>query len=105
MLLQISGYIQLLRMAKRFDIVLLINGLPVAIGELKTPVRNAISWLDGAQDISDYEKSVPEMFVPNVFNFASEGKCYRYGSVNMPLTKMGDLGTLLTIKQKVALLM
>ena len=74
---------------KRFDIVLLINGLPVAIGELKTPVRNAISWLDGAQDISDYEKSVPEMFVPNVFNFASEGKCYRYGSVNMPLTKWG----------------
>lgn len=27
--------------------MLLINGLPVAIGELKTPVRNAISWLDG----------------------------------------------------------
>lgn len=78
---------------KRFDIVLLINGLPVAIGELKTPVRNAISWLDGAQDVSDYEKSVPEMFVPNVFNFASEGKCYRYGSVNMPLTKWGPWHT------------
>lgn len=72
---------------KRLDIVLLINGFPVAIGELKTPVRNAISWLDGAQDIAGYEKSIPEMFVPNVFNFASEGKCYRYGSVNMPLTK------------------
>lgn len=78
---------------KRFDIVLLINGFPVAIGELKTPVRNAISWLDGAQDVSDYEKSVPEMFVPNVFNFASEGKCYRYGSVNMPLTKWGPWHT------------
>lgn len=78
---------------KRFDIVLLINGFPVAIGELKTPVRNAISWLDGAQDISDYEKSVPEMFVPNVFNFASEGKCYRYGSINMPLTKWGPWHT------------
>lgn len=78
---------------KRFDIVLLVNGFPVTIGELKTPVRNAISWLDGAQDISDYEKSVPEMFVPNVFNFASEGKCYRYGSVNMPLTKWGPWHT------------
>ena len=74
---------------KRLDIVLLINGFPVAIGELKTPVRNAITWLDGAQDISDYEKSIPEMFVPNVFYFASEGKCYRYGSVNKPLTKWG----------------
>lgn len=78
---------------KRLDIVLLINGFPVAIGELKTPVRNAITWLDGAQDISDYEKSIPEMFVPNVFNFASEGKCYRYGSVNMPLTKWGPWHT------------
>jgi type I restriction enzyme R subunit len=28
---------------KRLDIVLLINGFPVAIGELKTPVRNAIT--------------------------------------------------------------
>ena len=78
---------------KRLDIVLLINGFPVAIGELKTPVRNSISWLDGAQDIADYEKSIPEMFVPNVFNFASEGKCYRYGSVNMPLTKWGPWHT------------
>ncbi len=78
---------------KRLDIVLLINGFPVAIGELKTPVRNAISWLDGAQDIAGYEKSIPEMFVPNVFNFASEGKCYRYGSVNMSLTKWGPWHT------------
>ena len=78
---------------KRLDIVLLINGFPIAIGELKTPVRHAISWLDGAQDITEYEKSIPEMFVPNVFNFASEGKCYRYGSVNMPLTKWGPWHT------------
>lgn len=78
---------------KRLDLVLLINGFPVAIGELKTPVRNSISWLDGAQDIGGYEKSIPEMFVPNVFNFSSEGKCYRYGSVNMPLTKWGPWHT------------
>ena len=59
---------------KRLDVVLLINGFPVAIGEFKTPVRNAITWLDAAKDISAYEKSIPQMFVTNVFNFASEGK-------------------------------
>ena len=37
---------------KRLDLVLLINGFPVAIGELKSPVRDAITWLDGAGDIS-----------------------------------------------------
>jgi type I restriction enzyme R subunit len=70
---------------KRFDLVLLVNGIPLVIGEVKTPVRPAISWVDGATDIGDYEQSVPAMFVPNVFSFATEGKTYRYGSIRMPL--------------------
>lgn len=74
---------------KRLDIVLLVNGFPFAIGELKTPVRAAITWLDGAQDINKYEQSIPQMFVTNVFNFATEGKCYRYGSVCMSAAKYG----------------
>lgn len=78
---------------KRLDIVLLINGFPIAIGELKTPVRSAITWLDAAGDISAYEKSIPAMFVTNVFNFATEGKCYRYGSVNMPINMWGPWHT------------
>lgn len=48
---------------KRLDIVLLVNGFPFVIGELKTPVRSAITWLDGAQDINEYEQSIPQMFV------------------------------------------
>lgn len=78
---------------KRLDIVLLINGFPLVIGELKTPVRNAITWLDAASDIAAYEKSIPQMFVTNVFNFGTEGKCYRYGSVNMPVNKWGPWHT------------
>lgn len=78
---------------KRLDVVLLVNGFPVAIGELKTPSREAISWMDGAGDILAYEKSIPQMFVTNVFNFASEGKCYRYSSINAPLTVWGPWHT------------
>ncbi len=78
---------------KRLDIVLLINGFPLVIGELKTPVRNAITWLDAASDIAAYEKSIPQMFVTNVFNFGTEGKCYRYGSVNMSVNKWGPWHT------------
>lgn len=70
-----------------------MNGFPFAIGELKTPVRAAITWLDGAQDINKYEQSIPQMFVTNVFNFATEGKCYRYGSVCMPAAKYGPWHT------------
>ena len=78
---------------KRFDIVLLINGFPVVIGELKTPVRSAVTWVDGASDILNYEKSVPQMFVCNIFNFATEGKCFRYASINSPLNLWGPWHT------------
>lgn len=78
---------------KRLDIVLLVNGFPIVIGELKTPVRSAITWLDGAQDINKYELSIPQMFVTNIFNFATEGKAYRYGSVCMPAAKWGPWHT------------
>lgn len=74
---------------KRLDVVLLINGFPVAIGEMKTPTRPCISWIDGAQDIGKYEQSIPQMFVTNIFNFASDGKSYRYGSVCAPVTVWG----------------
>lgn len=74
---------------KRLDIVLLINGFPVAIGEMKSPVRPSISWMDGAGDILDYEKSIPEMFVTNILNFATEGKSFRYGAINAPVTLWG----------------
>ena len=74
---------------KRLDVVLLINGFPVAIGEMKSPVRPSISWMDGAGDILDYEKSIPQMFVTNILNFATEGKCFRYGAINAPVTLWG----------------
>jgi type I restriction enzyme R subunit len=71
---------------KRFDIVLFVNGIPLVVGETKTPSRPSVSWVDGAHDIhDDYEKSVPAFFVPNVFSFATEGKTYRFGSIRMPL--------------------
>jgi len=78
---------------KRLDIVLLINGFPIAIGELKTPVRSAITWVDAASDILNYEKSIPQMFVTNVFNFATEGKSFRYGAVNTSLNLWGPWHT------------
>lgn len=78
---------------KRLDIVLLVNGFPVVIGELKTPVRSAISWVDGVSDILNYEKSIPQMFVTNVFNFATEGKAFRYGAINAPVNLWGPWHT------------
>lgn len=78
------------RMEKRFDLVLWCNGFPLVVGEAKTPVRPATTWIDGAAQIhDDYEQSVPQFFVPNVFSFATEGKDFRYGTVGMPVDLWG----------------
>ena len=79
---------------KRADLVLLVNGLPLVLIEAKTPVRSSQSWLDGALQVhDDYEQNVPELFVPNVFSGATEGKEYRYGSVRMPVDLWGPWRT------------
>lgn len=75
---------------RRADLVLLVNGLPLVVIEAKTPVRKAVSWLDGALQIhDDYERNVPELFVANVFSVATEGKELMYGSVRMPVSLWG----------------
>lgn len=73
--------------ARRLDIVLLVNGIPLVIGEVKTPVRPAVSWFDAALQLEEYQNSVPALFVPNVFCFATEGKQYFTGSIKLPLEK------------------
>jgi type I restriction enzyme R subunit len=75
---------------KRFDVVFLVNGLPLVIGEAKTPTRSAVTWFDGAYQVNEiYEKEIPAMFVPNVFSFATEGRVLRYGSIRMPIDLWG----------------
>jgi len=68
------------------DVVLMINGIPVVVGEAKTAIRPSISWLDGAHEIHKiYENSVPQLFVPNILSFATEGKELFYGAIRCPL--------------------
>ncbi|MET0793117.1 MAG: type I restriction endonuclease, partial [Polyangiaceae bacterium] len=79
---------------RRADLVLLVNGLPLVLIEAKTPVRKAVSWVDGALQVhNDYEKFVPELFVANVFSVATEGKELRYGSIRMPVELWGPWRT------------
>ncbi|WP_373521717.1 type I restriction endonuclease subunit R [Aquiflexum sp.] len=68
------------------DIVLFINGVPVVVGEAKTPIRPSVSWLDGAHEIHQvYENAVPQLFVSNILSFATEGKELFFGGIRTPL--------------------
>lgn len=58
----------------------------MVVGEAKTPIRPSISWLDGAHEVHDiYENAVPQLFVPNILSFATEGKELFYGAIRCPL--------------------
>jgi type I restriction enzyme R subunit len=70
---------------RRLDLVLWVNGMPLVVGETKTPVKASVSWLNGARDIHDvYEAEAPQFFVPNVFSFATEGRELHYGAIAQP---------------------
>ena len=74
----------------RFDLVLFVNGFPLVVIEAKTPVRKAVTWVDGAAQVhDDYERSVPRFFVPNAFSVATDGRELRFGSIRMPLLLWG----------------
>jgi type I restriction enzyme, R subunit len=74
----------------RFDLVLFVNGIPLVVVEAKTPVRKAVSWVDGAIKIHDvYERDVPRFFVPNAFSVATDGKELHFGAIRMPLLLWG----------------
>ena len=68
-----------------FDLVLYVNGIPLVVGEVKTPVRAAISWQDAAADFMGGDKhywlNQSSFFVPNLLCFATEGKTFAYGAV------------------------
>lgn len=71
--------------SRRFDVVLWVNGLPLVVGEAKTPVNRDKSWLTGAGDIHNvYEVDVPSFFTTNVLSFATEGREFHYGAVGQP---------------------
>jgi len=75
---------------RRADLVLLVNGFPLVLIEAKTPVRDAVSWVDGALQVhNDYERFVPELFACNVFSIATEGKDLHYGAIGVPVEQWG----------------
>ncbi len=78
------------KVERRFDLVFFVNGIPLVVGEAKSPVRPAYSWVDAASQLhDDYEKNIPMFFVPVVLEFATEGKEFHYGTVGNPVGAWG----------------
>jgi len=66
---------------RRLDVVLFVNGLPLAVIELKNPAdENATVW--GAfQQLQTYQAQIPAVFATNVALVASDGVQARIGTL------------------------
>jgi type I restriction enzyme R subunit len=66
---------------RRPDVVLFVNGLPLAVIELKNPAdENATVW-SAFQQLQTYQAQVPALFVTNAVLLVSDGVQARIGSL------------------------
>ena len=55
------------------DIVLLVNGIPLALIECKNPTIEEVDWTDAYDQIKRYEEEIPETFKYVQFSIATDG--------------------------------
>ena len=66
---------------RRLDVVLFVNGLPLAVIELKNPTdENATVW-SAFQQLQTYQAQVPALFVSNAVLLISDGVQARIGAL------------------------
>ena len=65
---------------KRLDVVLFVNGIPIAAVECKNPV-GAQTWYDAFKQLRNYEKSLPDLFRFVQINAAIGAKARVYATM------------------------
>ncbi|WP_111748645.1 type I restriction endonuclease subunit R [Salinisphaera orenii] len=66
---------------RRPDIVAFVNGLPLAVIELKNPADLHADVTSAYNQIQTYKDEIPQLFEPNVANVISDGAVARVGSL------------------------
>lgn len=69
----------------RPDILVFLNGLPIADIEAKSPTAgSSVSYENAIDQIKRYEKNALKLFLPNCFNLATDGLKTVYGATYSP---------------------
>jgi len=67
---------------RRPDVVVFINGIPVAIFELKSPTTESGTIYSAYQQLQDYKKDIPDIFKYNQVLVVSDLSEARHGTIN-----------------------
>jgi len=69
------------RSNRRPDIILFVNGLPLAVIELKNPAEEKATWQSAYNQFQTYMKDIPSLFRFNEILVASDGMEARAGTI------------------------
>uniref|UniRef100_UPI003FF0D55A type I restriction endonuclease subunit R n=1 Tax=Prevotella sp. TaxID=59823 RepID=UPI003FF0D55A len=73
--------------SKRCDIVVMVNGLPLVVVELKSAVAEDASIDDAYLQIRNYQQSIPSLFTYNAFNVISDMSETRAGTITAKMER------------------
>lgn len=62
------------------DIVLFVNGIPITVIECKFLGTEGSTYSEGIKQLDRYQRTTPNLFVPNVFNVSTDGHKIKYGA-------------------------
>jgi len=62
------------------DVALFVNGIPLVVIEAKSPLKATAKAEEAFEQIKQYERDIPRLFYPNVFNIVTDGIATRYGA-------------------------
>jgi type I restriction enzyme R subunit len=72
------------RHTRRADIVLFVNGLPLAVIELKSPADEQATLWTAYQQLQTYKQEIPSLFAYNEALVISDGLEARIGTLQLP---------------------
>ncbi|WP_062310434.1 type I restriction endonuclease subunit R, partial [Alicyclobacillus sendaiensis] len=73
------------KMARRPDIIVYVNGLPLVVFELKSPYKESATIEDAYTQIENYTVDIPQLFNYNAFAVISDGTHTYHGMPGAPL--------------------
>ncbi|MBR0432402.1 MAG: type I restriction endonuclease subunit R [Bacteroidaceae bacterium] len=68
----------------RCDLVVMVNGLPLVVVELKSPTNAGVEEDDAYLQLKQYQQKCPSLFVYNAFSVTSDMLCTRAGTITAP---------------------
>lgn len=71
------------------DVVVHLNGIPVVVIECKSPVNAKDKSGEAFEQIKQYERDIPRLFLSNCFNIITDGTNCLYGATGSPAKFFG----------------